>query len=237
MTRGFFITGTDTEVGKTVATAVLLLWLKTRGENPGVMKPVECGVDPECFSASNSDARFLMETGGVEDNDVEVCPFRFKAPTSPYQAEFSEGRSVDLDSIISAFNKLKDRHSCMLVEGIGGLMVPLTSETVVADLAANLKLPLILVTRYSLGTQNHTLLTLEAARQKGLSVSGLIFNKTDPTPLSLIEQSQPALLSQWTGLPVLAEIPFIEETTVNNLSPDRIIEAGGSLNFQPFPTP
>lgn len=232
MTKGFFITGTDTEVGKTVATAILLLWMKSQGDNPGVMKPIECGVDPECFSAANSDARFLMETGDIEDSDAEVCPFRFKDPTSPYQASFSAGRSVDLDWIISTFSKLGDRHNCMLVEGIGGLMVPLTSGTVVADLAAKLKLPLILVTRYSLGTQNHTLLTLEAARQKGLSVAGLIFNKTDSKPLSKIEQSQPALLSQWTGLPILAEVPFLEETTVNNLSPDGIIEAGGSLNFQ-----
>ncbi len=234
MTKGFFITGTDTEVGKTVATAILLLWLKSQGDNPGVMKPIECGVDPECFSAANSDARFLMETGDIEDSDGEVCPFRFKDPTSPYQASFSEGRSVDLDWIISTFNKLGDRHDCMLVEGVGGLMVPLTSGTVVADLAVKLKLPLILVTRYSLGTQNHTLLTLEAARQKGLSVAGLIFNKTDSRPLTMIEQSQPALLSQWSGLPILAEIPFLEETTVNNLSPGGIMEAGGSLNFQPL---
>ena len=231
MNRGFFITGTDTGVGKTIATAVLLLWLKARGEKTGVMKPVECGVDPECFSAANSDARFLMEVGDVDDSDAEVCPFRYKTPTSPYQAGSSEGRSVDLEWIVSSFNRLANRHDCMLVEGVGGLMVPLTTGTVVADLAAKIKLPLILVTRYTLGTQNHTLLTLEAARQKGLPIAGLIFNKIDPAPLSLLEKSQPELLSQWTGLPILAEIPFIEETAVKNLNPEGIMEAGGILNF------
>ena len=236
MGRGFFITGTDTGVGKTLVTAILLSWLKNQGERVGVMKPVECGVDPECFSAANSDARFLMEVADVHDNgqddDNEVCPFRYKTPASPYQAGLIEDRGVDLEKIIATFSTLTRRHDWMLIEGIGGLMVPLTSNEVVADLALKLKLPLILVTRYSLGTQNHTLLTIEVARQRGLPIAGLVFNKMDDTPLSSIEQSQPTLLCARTGLPLLAEIPFIKETTVDNLSPTRIIETGGTLNFQ-----
>ncbi len=234
MGKGFFITGTDTGVGKTVVTAILLSWLKDQGERVGVMKPVECGVDPECFSAANSDAHFLMEVADGQDNDNEVCPFRFKTPASPYQAGLIEGRAVDLEKIIATFSALASRHDWMLIEGIGGLMVPLTSNEVVADLALTLKLPLILVTRYSLGTQNHTLLTIEVARQRGLPIAGLVFNKTSAAPLSSIEQSQPTLLCARTGLPLLAEIPFIKETTVDNLSPTRIIETGGTLNFQPL---
>ncbi len=231
MTKGFFITGTDTGVGKTITTAALLLGLQSRSESTGVMKPVETGVNPACFSAANSDARFLTEIGEMQDADDEICPFRYKTAASPYQAGVLEGSFIDIEKIVSAFNTLSSRYSRMLVEGVGGLMVPLCKGEVVADLASRLKLPLIIVTRYQLGTQNHTLLTVETARQRGLPIAGLVFNKTDDATLSDIEQSQPSLLSQWTGLPILAEIPYIKETTRDNLKPDQILKAGGTLNL------
>ncbi|MCA9483878.1 MAG: dethiobiotin synthase [Nitrospina sp.] len=232
MVEGYFITGTDTGVGKTAVTASLLLWYRHRGLDAGAMKPVETGVDPECHSAANSDACFLMEAGELRDAPDEVCLFRFKTPAAPWQAAMEEGRdAVDLDRIVSTFDRLSERHDRMLVEGIGGLMVPLTPDRTVADLAGLLKLPLILVTRYTLGTQNHTLLTVEQARNRGLALAGLVFNQTEPGPLSEVEQKQPSLLSQWTGLPVLAELPFLENPGTESWTPEALRAAGGVLNL------
>ncbi len=236
MESGYFITGTDTGVGKTTATATLLLWCQSRGLDVGVMKPMETGVDPECHSSANSDARFLMEIGAIQDAPEDVCPFRFKTPASPWQAAIHEGQPVDLDWIVSVYEKLAARHDRMLVEGVGGLMVPLVPGLVVADLAAKLKLPLILVTRYTLGTQNHTLLTIDHARRRGLHLAGLVFSQTEPGDLSILEKSQPSLLSQWTGLPVLGEIPFLGTCSQEDWTLDRILTAGATLQFDQLVT-
>ncbi|MFQ5481285.1 MAG: dethiobiotin synthase [Nitrospinaceae bacterium] len=206
--KGYFITGTDTGVGKTVVTALLLRWMQEHHRAAGVMKPVETGVDPECHSAANSDALFLMEVSGLQDPPGDVSPYRFKAPASPYQSARLQGRQVSPSLLTAAFNRLAARHDLMLVEGIGGLLVPLTAEMTVAGLAREWDLPLILVTRYTLGTVNHTLLTLQAAREHGLPVTGLVFNQTAPGPLSAIERDQPRLLAELTGVRVLGEMPY-----------------------------
>ena len=100
--NGYFITGTDTGVGKSVVTACLTTLFKSRGENVGVMKPIETGVDPECSSAANSDAKFLMEVSGVQDADV--CTYRLKTPASPYQAAQIEGKEIDPEKILEKFS-------------------------------------------------------------------------------------------------------------------------------------
>lgn len=232
MAAGFFITGTDTGIGKTGVTAALLLGYRELGLDAGVMKPVETGVDPECHSVANSDARFLMEAGDIQDAPEEVCVYRYKTPASPWQAAMEQGEEVDLDRIAKTFTNLAARHERMLVEGVGGLMVPLAANKTVADLAAQLGLPLIVVTRYTLGTQNHTLLTVERAQSLGLQVAGLVFNQTEPGPLSPVEQKQPALLSEWTGLPVLGEIPFMQNPGVESWTPESISNAGGTLHLE-----
>ena len=124
--QGYFITGTDTNVGKTVVTACLANLFKNRGENVGVMKPIETGVDPECSSSANSDAKFLIEVTGVQDALEDVCPYRLKTPASPYQAAKIEGKELYPEKILERFCTLQSKHSMMLVEGIGGLLVPIT---------------------------------------------------------------------------------------------------------------
>ncbi len=231
MNHGFFITGTSTGVGKTIATAVLLKWMQAKGLKVGVMKPVETGVDPECHSSANSDARFLMEAGGIADDPSEVCAVRFKTPASPFQAGRMEDSPLDPEAILSAFEKLKGRHDWMLVEGVGGLMVPLTEQETVVDLVTRFQLPLILVASYTLGTQNHTLLTIECAQRHNLEVAGLIFNKLSPEPLSAIELEQPQILCERTGLPLLAELPYLGDFTAEDLTEEKIGQLGGHFNF------
>ena len=209
--KGYFITGTDTSVGKTVVTACLAALFKSRGENVGVMKPIETGVDPECNSSANSDAKFLMEVAGVQDDDV--CPYRLKSPASPYQAARMEGRELNPEKILASFRALQSKFSMMLVEGIGGLMVPITPRYYVADLALQMNLPLIIVSRVQIGTLNHTLLTINAARQHGLKVAGVILNPSDEGGLNAIEAEQGSLIEQFSDTPVLGTCPYIADVS------------------------
>jgi dethiobiotin synthetase len=209
--NGYFITGTDTGVGKSVVTACLTTLFKSRGENVGVMKPIETGVDPECSSAANSDAKFLMEVSGVQDADV--CTYRLKTPASPYQAAQIEGKEIDPEKILEKFRVLQAKHSMMLVEGIGGLQVPITRQYNVADLALQMNLPLIIVSRIQIGTLNHTLLTINAARQHGLKVKGVILNPSHGGELDAIEEEQAPLIEEFSDTPVLGNCPFIQDVS------------------------
>jgi len=217
---GFFITGTDTGVGKTVVTACLLALLKKRGLDVGVMKPIETGVDAECSSSANSDAKFLMECAALEDDLTEVCPVRLKTAASPYQAASMENKSIDIDEILSAFKILADRHSSMLVEGIGGLLVPIRRDYLVVDLIRDMGLPVILVCRYRLGTLNHSLLALDHLKRRQLEVRGVLFNQT--ADLNPVESGQPALLKELSDTPLLGGVPFIEGLSAESFTPQLL---------------
>ena len=209
--KGYFITGTDTGVGKSVVTACLATLLKSRGEDVGVMKPIETGVDPECSSSANSDAKFLMEVSGVQDADV--CTYRLKFPASPYQAARMEGKEIDPAIILEKFRTLQSKHSMMLVEGIGGLLVPITRRYNVTDLALQMNLPLIIVSRIQIGILNHTLLTINAARQHGLKVAGVILNPVHEGELDTIEEDQGSLIEELSDTPILGTCPYIHDVS------------------------
>ena len=209
--KGYFVTGTDTGVGKTVVTACLATLFKSRGEDVGMMKPIETGVDPECSSSANSDAKFLMEVAGVQD--PEVCPYRLKTPASPYQAARIEGKELDPAEILESFRVLKSKYSMMLVEGIGGLLVPITRRYNVTDLALQMNLPLIIVSRIQIGILNHTLLTINAARQHGLEVAGVILNPIYEGELDTIQEEQGSLIEELSETPILGTCPYIHEVS------------------------
>ena len=215
--KGYFITGTDTGVGKTVVTACLATLFKNRGEDVGVMKPIETGVDPECNSSANSDAKFLMEVSGVQDTLEEVCPYQLKTPASPYQAAKLENKTLDPENILEKFRALQSKHSIMLVEGIGGLMVPITQRYNVADLALQMRLPLIIVSRVQVGTLNHTLLTINAARQHRLNLAGIILNPSHDAELNKIEEEQGKLIEEFSDTPILGYCPFIEDVSAKGI--------------------
>ena len=208
--KGYFISGTDTSVGKTVVTACLLAFYKKRGINTGVMKPVETGVDPECSSEANSDAKFLLEVSGNRDALEEICPIRLKPAAAPLQAARMTNQTLDIDSIIGNFRRLQTRYDQMLVEGIGGLMVPLKPDYLVFDLIKDIQLPLIIVSRVALGTLNHTLLTLKAAQENEIEIAGIILNHPKNDPLDEIELGQADLIQEISGIRVLGECPFID---------------------------
>ncbi len=183
-TRGFFVTGTDTGVGKTVVSLALIRGLRRHGLDVGAMKPVETGVGPE----GPLDALALRAAAGDADDLADVCPLRFALPAAPTVAAAAEGREVEVWAIHRAYERLAARHDCIVAEGAGGLLVPLADKLCMADLARDLDLPLIVVARAALGTLNHTFLTLEAAVSRGLDVAGVVICHASG-PLSPAEES------------------------------------------------
>ncbi len=206
MTRGLFVTGTGTEVGKTVVTAALAHAFLRQGVNVGVVKPIATGCQRRGGKLISSDAEKLLRASGAGDPTEWVCPYRFRPPVAPSVAAGKQG--ISFSRIDQAMERLSSRHDLLLVEGIGGLLVPLDARRTVVDLAAHLKLPLLVVAHAGLGTLNHTLLTLEAARSRNLEVAGIVLNQRSPTP-SLAEQTNPAVLRKLGQVPVLGVIPHL----------------------------
>jgi dethiobiotin synthetase len=220
-TNGIFITGTDTGIGKTVVTASLLATLKGRDINVGVMKPIETGVDPECNSIANSDAKFLHQVSQSDISHDEVCQYRFKTAASPLQAALADNVDpVDEKLIIGTYSRLAEQHDLVLVEGIGGLLVPIRENYLVVNLIIDLQIPIIVVSPLKLGAINHTLMTLEIANQHGINVKGLIYNPVDGSPTA--SNSQEKIIEQFTGIKSLGNCPFIEQLSPESFTSDLI---------------
>jgi len=202
--RGFFVTGTDTGVGKTVVACALVRGLRARGVDVGGMKPIETGVQDE----GPRDALALREAAGGGDALDAVCPQRFALPAAPTVAAAAEGRRVELDAVRRAFAALAARHDCLVVEGAGGLLVPAAEGVSMADLAGELGLPLVVVARASLGTINHTRLTLEAAAARRLALAGVVISHGS-APLTAAERENLAALRAELGSRLVGEIPTL----------------------------
>lgn len=165
---GLFVTGTDTDVGKTWVACLLARELRENGHKVGVMKPAESGM--------NQDAVLLKKASGSSAPLRRIRPYHFKAALAPALAAAAEGKMVKLGTIRRAFQGLRRTHDGVLVEGAGGLLVPLSRDALVADLAVILGLPLLVVARPGLGTINHSLLTLSEARRRGLRPAAVVLN-------------------------------------------------------------
>ena len=200
--RGLFITGTDTDVGKTFVACALARGLREAGIDVGVMKPAETGVPPE----GPLDVRALIAAAGVSDAIEEVCPYRFDVPAAPLASARAEARSVDPAVIGKAYETLAARHAFMLVEGAGGLLVPVSDGFDMVDLVAALGLPVLLVARASLGTINHTLLSIEACERRDLALAGVVLSHATG-PLSDADEANVALLRERLGDRLIGEVP------------------------------
>ncbi|MCY3763829.1 MAG: dethiobiotin synthase [Gemmatimonadetes bacterium] len=197
--RGVFVTATDTGAGKTAVTAGIAALLRGRGVDVGVFKPVSSG--------GTADARLLSEAAGVTDALELVNPVRLEAPLSPNVAAELEGRQIPLEPIDDAYSRLTRLHDIVLVEGVGGLLVPIRDDFLVADLARRLDLPLLVVARAALGTINHTMLTLEAADRRNQEVIGVVYNTTGPGDPRAARTS-PEVISRLSGVRFLGIVPY-----------------------------
>ncbi len=207
---GFFITGTDTGVGKTVVTATLTRLLRQRGQRVRVCKPVATGAEIVDGRPVAHDTRLLAEAAGDADLPA-ITPWALPLPASPPVAARFARLTLTLADLVEAVAQRQQPGALLLVEGVGGLLCPLTEEHTIADLVAVLGLPLLVVARRSLGTLNHTLLTLELARARALTVAGVVMSEINP-PLGIAEETNPAELRR-LGVPLLAVLPYHETGT------------------------
>lgn len=209
MSHGVFITGTDTGVGKTLVTASLALHLKKHGMAVGVMKPIETGVSPA--RNAQSDAARLRSIMESEDPLGAIRPYSFALPVAPLAAAESERQTINPDTIKRVYRLLSSRYDYMVVEGVGGIQVPITRTDDVLTLIKHLRLPVIVVGRSGLGGINHALLTIEALRRKQITIVALLLNRTHSVrsaTLRIQERSTIEILRKQAGVPVLGPLPY-----------------------------
>jgi len=203
-----YITATDTGVGKTVTTAVLGALLLQAGRTVGVLKPVQCAGD---------DAKRLKEILDLADDLSVINPIFAKEPLSPHLALKRAGKKFEAAKIKKALSLLQSQYDQVLIEGAGGLMVPLTDKYYNADLIRDLNAEVIIVSRLGLGTINHTLLTIEQAKAKGLTIRGIIFSQAKKGRLSIAEQTNPAEIQRLSGVRVIGIIPYLTNVSKQHI--------------------
>lgn len=202
--KGIFITGTDTGVGKTQAAGLIAKGLREKGISVGVMKPVASG--------GRKDALLLKNAAGVDDPIDDINPVYLKKPLAPQVAVKFEKKRINLDKILKVYKKLCRRHNFLVVEGAGGLLVPIKQNIYIVNLARELNLPLVIVSRPGLGTINHTLLTIDCAKRYGLKVLGFIINYTKPCRKGLAEKTNPGIISKLGKVRFLGNIPYMADS-------------------------
>jgi dethiobiotin synthetase len=209
--RACFITGTDTGVGKTQVASALATALSRRGLKVGVMKPAETDCPPELGHNGAQDALRLRQAARCEAPLEMIVPYALPLPLAPALSAEYAGVAIDLEQIRRLYLRLLETHDIVLVEGAGGLLVPLTSSHTMLDLAVFLKLPMLIVSRNVLGTINHTCLTVEVARQRS-RVIGVVLNhpyrvdEDDPAV-----QSNEEALRRWCHAPLLGALPYLAD--------------------------
>jgi dethiobiotin synthetase len=203
--RGIFVTGTDTGVGKTIVAATLARLLRMNGVSVGVMKPVTSGCREAFGKLVSDDALLLCQAAGIPFSE-DVAPYRLREALAPAEAARIDGVRIDFSAIKASYDRLASIYQYVIVEGVGGLMVPLSGGLLVADLARELALPLLVVARPGLGTINHTVLTCFAAQQMGLQVAGVIINGMPEHP-GVAEQGAPHQIGSLCSAPVLGIWP------------------------------
>lgn len=202
--RGVFVTGTGTEVGKTVVAAAIARTLDGEGKRVAVFKPAVTGLD----EGVETDHALLRRASRSEQSDEQIAPYRYGPPASPHLAAALAGEEIDPERLRQAAAAAADGADAIVCEGVGGLLVPLSTGYLVRDLAADLGYPLVVVASPGLGTINHTLLTVEAARAAGLEVTSIVLSPWPEEPTE-IERSNRATIVELAGVPVLT-LPHLD---------------------------
>jgi len=229
---GLFITATDTEVGKTVVTCAIAAVLKQRGQTVGVCKPIASGCRKDREGLVNEDAEALAHFADSNFPLATVNPVRYREPLAPAVAAEREQRPVDDEAIAFALQRIDAGCDINLVEGIGGLMVPIDEKHTVLDLAIAIGYPVVVVTRGDLGTLNHTALTCAAIRNAGLRLAGLVINRYHADTTDIAEATNPQWLARQNNTKVLATIPEAPGVAPQKAQlPPAVVEAAGMCNW------
>lgn len=229
MAKGIFIIGTDTDVGKTVVAGALAMGLKKIGFSVGVMKPVETGCKKVGKRLIPSDAIFLKKASGSRDSLDLINPYRFEKSLAPSVASELEGVRIDISRILKTFDIMKKRHDIVIIEGAGGILVPVYKDYLFLDLIRDLGLPVLIVARPWLGTINHTLLTIRCAQEYGIPVIGFILNYTKDLKQDPSEKTNPLVIKRLSNVPLIGIFPFIRNLK-NNPERLRVFDTENILN-------
>ncbi|WP_312513936.1 dethiobiotin synthase [Massilia sp.] len=206
-----FVTGTDTEMGKTLVSSAILYKLASSGQRACGMKPVAAGATMIDGALHNEDADMLIAAGNVHLPSSITTPYMLREPAAPHIAAALEGVTIEAVPIIAAFAEIQAASDAVVVEGVGGFRVPFNDEFDSADLAAQLNLPVILVVGMRLGCISHALLTVEAIVARGLVLAGWVANTADPD--MRFEQENIDALAQRIPAPLLGRVPRLQEPT------------------------
>ncbi|MFP4686918.1 MAG: dethiobiotin synthase [bacterium] len=209
--QGFFVTATDTGVGKTVFTALAVAALRSKGVDCLPVKPVQTGCEPEEIAP---DLDFSLRANNLHPPAEllkMLCPVSYRAPASPHLASELEGMFIDPQEIFNALDKLAEGGDYLAVEGAGGLMVPINRSYLMLDLIEELELPVFIVSRLNLGTINHTLLTIEALKKRQIDIAGVVFNQPRPLEKGYVEKDNPRVIKKFGEVEIIGEIPYIPD--------------------------
>lgn len=228
MTRGVFVTGTDTGVGKTWICLGLLQAFHRRGVAAAAMKPVACGGSGAPGQIHNDDALRLQAACGVELTYEEINPVVFAPPIAPHIAARLAGVTIEVDALADAYRALAGKCAWVVVEGVGGWKVPLNDRHTTADLARALDLPVVLVVGMRLGCLNHALLTAAAIRHDGGTLCGWVANTVDPAMTRLHDNV--AALKARLGAPLLGAVPYLPDCDSGRIA--DCLDADAVIRFQ-----
>ncbi|KEO83067.1 dethiobiotin synthase [Tumebacillus flagellatus] len=209
-----FITATDTGVGKTLITGGIAHALRERGLDAGCWKPMQSG---ELAHDPAGDAMRLKTLGLLPDTPEQICGWAFAEPLAPRLAAERAGVNLFRRDLLSKFEEIKPLHDHWLIEGAGGIAVPLTSDTRVVDLARELGDPVLIIARAGLGTVNHTVLTVRFAEQCGLRVVGVILSGGGRPDAEMSEPFNAAYIEEYAGVPILGAVPWLGDAPTPEL--------------------
>jgi dethiobiotin synthetase len=211
LSDGIFITGTDTDVGKTLISASLAWKLSHNYKKMCVMKPF--ATSDKIFSSQfdSKDLFLLSKSIGLKDDQRCLNPYFYAVPASPYMAsKILKAKPPSISTAVKKFRNLKKKYDFVVVEGIGGIMVPINKKNSLVDFVRLAQLPLIVVSTPKIGTVNHTLLTVKACRDHSIPIKGIIFNKMPEKPTT-VERETPSFVEKLTKIPVLGVIPIYKQ--------------------------
>jgi dethiobiotin synthetase len=204
---GFFITGTDTNVGKTVIGAAIAQWFVAQNKKVMVLKPVASGCVRTHEGLVSEDAELLRAASNTHHPLDLICPNRYAEPLAPHVAALREKRPMDWDAVQHSMDVMSRDADVMIIEGAGGIMVPLDEQTLVLDVIIAMKLPVVVVARAGLGTINHTVLTVQSLRAVGARVAGVVINHYPVNKPGTAEQTNPQQIARIAQTPVLCLVP------------------------------
>jgi dethiobiotin synthetase len=219
-----FVTGTDTGIGKTVISSAISAFFSLRKQmNVGVMKPFECGLSKTDKDLLPWDAICLREASGSNDDLNIISPYTLEAPVAPEVAAMLEHVNIDINMVDKIYQNLKKSHDLLVIEGAGGVLVPIQENFFFIDLIQKWNAPTLVVSRLGLGTINHTLLTIHLLKERGIKVLGVVLNNTEGLG-DLPAQTNPDILRKYLDVPVLGIFPHVKDLLKGSVDRERMAD-------------